>query len=96
MIEHDIEIVLALSHTVAVLYHGRLLAEGSPGEIEKNRDVQKCVPRWISLMLLLVNDLNTHYGQSHVVQNVSFVVDCGELVCLLAEMGRERQQFCVL
>ena len=40
MIEHDIEIVLSLSDSVAVLHQGMVLAEGIPDEIEQNRDVQ--------------------------------------------------------
>jgi len=36
MIEHDVELVMRLAGTVAVLDHGRLLAEGSPGEVRSD------------------------------------------------------------
>ncbi len=38
-------------------------------------------------MLLSVEHLQTFYGESHVVQDVSFHVDRGELVCLLGRNG---------
>lgn len=40
LIEHDIDMVLALSHSVLVMHRGRVLAEGSPEEIERNPKVQ--------------------------------------------------------
>jgi branched-chain amino acid transport system ATP-binding protein len=40
LIEHDVDMVLALSRSVVVLHRGRVLAEGSPEEIETNREVQ--------------------------------------------------------
>lgn len=40
LIEHDIDIVMDLSHTVIVLAQGRKLAEGSPAEVRANKDVQ--------------------------------------------------------
>ena len=38
-------------------------------------------------MLLEVDDLNAHYGKSHVLQGVSLRVDAGETVCLLGRNG---------
>ncbi len=38
-------------------------------------------------MLLEVNDINTYYGASHVLQNMSLAVDQGELVTLLGRNG---------
>jgi len=38
-------------------------------------------------MLLEVKDLNTYYGESHVLQGISLNVDKGELVCLLGRNG---------
>ena len=40
LIEHDIDIVMDLSHTVIVLAQGRKLAEGAPAEVRANKDVQ--------------------------------------------------------
>ncbi len=40
LIEHDIDIVMDLSHTVVVLAQGRKLAEGPPAAVRANKDVQ--------------------------------------------------------
>ncbi len=40
LIEHDIELVMDLSHTVIVLSQGRKLAEGPPAAVRANKDVQ--------------------------------------------------------
>lgn len=39
------------------------------------------------MMLLEVKDLNTYYGESHVLQDMSLNVHEGELVCLLGRNG---------
>jgi len=41
LIEHNIDMVLALSDRIAVLYQGMLLAEGTPSEIQANERVQE-------------------------------------------------------
>ena len=38
-------------------------------------------------MLLEVQDLNTYYGTSHVLQGISLTVEQGELVALLGRNG---------
>jgi branched-chain amino acid transport system ATP-binding protein len=40
LIEHDIELVMDLSHTVVVLHQGRKLAEGRPADVRANKEVQ--------------------------------------------------------
>ena len=40
LIEHDIDLVMDLSHTVVVLHQGAKLAEGTPAEVRANKDVQ--------------------------------------------------------
>ena len=40
LIEHDFDVVFSLSDRITVMHNGRLLAEGSPTEIESNRAVQ--------------------------------------------------------
>lgn len=40
LIEHKIDLVLELSDSVAVLFHGQLLADGSPTEMMNNEQVQ--------------------------------------------------------
>jgi branched-chain amino acid transport system ATP-binding protein len=38
-------------------------------------------------MILEVNEINTFYGTSHILFNVSLAVDSGEIVCLLGRNG---------
>jgi branched-chain amino acid transport system ATP-binding protein len=39
LIEHDMAVVMDISERVAVLDHGRKIAEGSPGEVQSNSEV---------------------------------------------------------
>jgi len=40
-IEHDIDAVLAYAHRISVMHQGKLLAEGAPAEIARNKVVQE-------------------------------------------------------
>ncbi len=41
LIEHDIELVMRVSHNVLVVHYGQKIAEGTPQEIERNGEVQR-------------------------------------------------------
>jgi branched-chain amino acid transport system ATP-binding protein len=41
LIEHNMRVVLDLSHRITVMDQGRIIAEGTPGEIAADRDVQR-------------------------------------------------------
>lgn len=41
VIEHDMNIVLSISDHIAVLHQGRVIAEGTPDEIQRNDEVQE-------------------------------------------------------
>ena len=41
LIEHDMDVALAIADSVTVMYQGRVLVEGSPGEISANANVQR-------------------------------------------------------
>jgi ABC-type branched-subunit amino acid transport system ATPase component len=40
LVEHDMKFVMALSKKITVLHEGKVLAEGPPGEIQNNEEVQ--------------------------------------------------------
>lgn len=41
IIEHDINVAFSIADQVSVLHHGAIIAEGSPKQIEDNREVQQ-------------------------------------------------------
>ena len=41
IIEHDIHVAFSIADQVTVLHHGSIIAEGSPEQIENNREVQQ-------------------------------------------------------
>jgi branched-chain amino acid transport system ATP-binding protein len=41
IVEHDMEVVMGLAHTITVLHYGEVLAEGTPAQIQANPRVQE-------------------------------------------------------
>ena len=41
IVEHDMEVVMGLAHTITVLHYGEILAEGTPSDIQANPRVQE-------------------------------------------------------
>ena len=41
IVEHDMKVVMELAHRITVFHYGRVLAEGSPAEIQQNPRVQE-------------------------------------------------------
>jgi branched-chain amino acid transport system ATP-binding protein len=41
LIEHDIDFVMSVSHSVLVIHYGQKIAEGTPDEIARNEEVQR-------------------------------------------------------
>jgi branched-chain amino acid transport system ATP-binding protein len=41
LIEHNVSVVLELAEMITVMDGGEIIAEGSPAEIERHREVQK-------------------------------------------------------
>ncbi|MBI3990083.1 MAG: ATP-binding cassette domain-containing protein, partial [candidate division NC10 bacterium] len=102
LIEHDIDRVLALSDKITVMHQGRVIAKGTPEEIQQNEAVQQAYLGKIRLvaerqevvagpkgqrLLLQVEEINTFYGKSHILHNLSLEVKEGEMACLLGRNG---------
>jgi branched-chain amino acid transport system ATP-binding protein len=41
MIEHDIDIALALADSVTVLHHGRVILDGTPAQVQSSTQVRE-------------------------------------------------------
>lgn len=101
LIDHDIDQILNISDRITVLHQGKVIAEGSPDEIKANPLVQDAYiggfdrkhlvshppQRRSDAPLLEVERINTFYGKSHILHDVSLIVHSGELVCLLGRNG---------
>jgi branched-chain amino acid transport system ATP-binding protein len=40
--EHDISVIFGYARKLSVLYQGTLIAEGTPEEVRKNEEAQRC------------------------------------------------------
>jgi len=101
LIDHDIDQVLAISDRITVLHQGRVIAEGDPEAVRSNPEVQEAYIGGFEMKkqpgekavkadgtpILEVARLNTYYGKSHILHDVSFKIFKGELVCLLGRNG---------
>jgi len=101
LIDHDIDQILAISDQITVLHQGKVIAEGNPEEVKANALVQEAyiggferhrmsaaAPRArTEAPMLEVSRINTFYGKSHILHDVSLRIHQGELVCLLGRNG---------
>ena len=103
LIEHDIDRVLEISDRISVMHEGRVIAAGTPAEIQENPLVQQAYlgrgrgsrpaaqpparGAGPAGSLLVVEGLNTFYGPSHILHDVSLTVARNEMACLLGRNG---------
>lgn len=103
LIEHNIDMVIDISDRIAVMNKGSLLTVGPPEEVRDDERVQEAYlgkqvktgsdtilehdPPTDGEELLKVEDLNTFYGKSHVLFDVSLSINSDELVALVGRNG---------
>ena len=96
LVEHKIDMIMALSDSIAVLKDGRLIADDTPDAISRNAEVQAAYfggaasrERALSMseVVLEVEDLHTYIGQHHILQGVSLRVKRDAVTVLLGRNG---------
>jgi branched-chain amino acid transport system ATP-binding protein len=101
LVEHDIDRVFELADHVTVMNEGRVLLDGTVEDARTSSKVQEVYigsgaasiaakPRESAVQaetLLSLKDINTFYGKSHIINNVSFDLNRGEIIALLGRNG---------
>ncbi|MEO5700033.1 MAG: branched-chain amino acid ABC transporter ATP-binding protein/permease, partial [Casimicrobiaceae bacterium] len=101
LVEHDIDRVFALADTITVMNNGEVLVDGSVADARDSPKVQEVyigsgahalagVQRQSAArpdVLLTLEGVNTFYGKSHILHDVSFAVHEHEIVALLGRNG---------
>src|SRR6202034_4069466 len=77
MIEHDMDTALELADRITLLHFGEVIVEGTRAEVVAD-------PRTRALNL---SNIDAYYGDSHVLQHVSFELGEGRLLGLLGRNG---------
>ncbi len=101
VIEHDIDRVVEISDQITVMHEGKVIAAGSPAQIQENALVQQAymghavkvavAPPSAGKVevepILVLEKLNAFYGHSHILHDVSLTVATKEMACLLGRNG---------
>jgi ABC-type branched-subunit amino acid transport system ATPase component/ABC-type branched-subunit amino acid transport system permease subunit len=101
LVEHDIDRVFAIADRITVMNEGKVLVEGDAQTVRSHPEVQRVYigsgqphvavselrEAVSSQVLLAVDGINTFYGKSHILHDVSFQVRNGEVVALLGRNG---------
>ncbi len=103
IIEHDIDRVFEFAERITVMADGAVLVEGSADEVQANARVQEVYlgsGRKVVAAgavhaqagaarpaLLTLEGVNTYYGKSHILYDVSLEVRAGEVTALLGRNG---------
>ena len=101
LVEHDIDRVFELADHVTVMNEGRVLLDGNVEAARTSQKVQEVYigsgaasvaakPRESAVQpetILTLKDINTFYGKSHIINNVSLDLNRGEIIALLGRNG---------
>jgi branched-chain amino acid transport system ATP-binding protein len=102
LVEHDMDRVFQLADRITAMNEGRVIAEGAPAEVRSDAELQRVylgdgavraaaerverVPV-AAATIVTVDAINTYYGKSHVLHDVSLDVRENEVLALLGRNG---------
>jgi branched-chain amino acid transport system ATP-binding protein len=100
LVEHDIDRVFGFAERITAMANGKVLVEGDAQQVASDRQVQEVylgsgrkvvmAARTASApgeVLLELEGINTYYGKSHILHDVSLKVREGEVTALLGRNG---------
>jgi ABC-type branched-subunit amino acid transport system ATPase component/ABC-type branched-subunit amino acid transport system permease subunit len=101
LVEHDIDRVFAIADRITVMNEGKVLVEGDADTVRGHPEVQRVyigsgkahaqarepAREAAGAPILRVEGINTLYGKSHILHDVSFDVRANEVVALLGRNG---------
>jgi len=101
LVEHDIDRVFAIADKITVMNEGKVLVEGDADTVRTHPEVQRVYigggkphaaarepgREAAGAPILRVESINTFYGKSHILHDVSLEVRAKEVVALLGRNG---------
>ena len=101
LVEHDIDRVFQLADRITVMNEGKVLLDGSVEDVRGSAEVQEVYigsgatavaarPRQTAARvnaLLTADHVDTFYGKSHILNDVSFTLHENEIIALLGRNG---------
>ncbi len=102
VIEHDIDRVFAFSDNITVMNEGHVVVNGPPDVVRIHPEVQEAYlgsgrkvmvagqkrrPQAVGHPVLELKNVNTFYGKSHILYDVSLEIRDNEVVALLGRNG---------